>query len=135
MAYTGAQSEDDRAIIKETYITFPPAGHHIQRTEIALASLGIVLHIVLPTYSSVRIEPLRKVFSLSEAKKGRISLLKYPVAYSLVATAAWAVCIAFQSDYVPILGTNKLPECVEFGDELSQCGMLTASWILAMIYW
>lgn len=36
MAYTGAQSEDDRPIIKRTHITFPKYGHHIQRTEIAV---------------------------------------------------------------------------------------------------
>lgn len=38
MAYTGAQSSDDSAIIRDTYITFPGAGDHIQRLEIALVS-------------------------------------------------------------------------------------------------
>lgn len=38
MAYTGAQGEDDSTIIKHTYITFPAAGDHIQRAEIALVS-------------------------------------------------------------------------------------------------
>lgn len=38
MAYTGAQSYDDSAIIRETYITFPTNAHHIQRLEIALVS-------------------------------------------------------------------------------------------------
>lgn len=39
MAYTGAQDEDDRYVIKHTWITFPAAGHHIQRAEIALVSI------------------------------------------------------------------------------------------------
>ncbi|RYP37250.1 hypothetical protein DL768_010888 [Monosporascus sp. mg162] len=37
MAYTGAQSPDDRKVIKEAFITFATAGHHIQWTEITLA--------------------------------------------------------------------------------------------------
>lgn len=36
LAYTGAQSEDDTAVIKRTHITFPTAGNHVQRAEIAL---------------------------------------------------------------------------------------------------
>lgn len=42
MAYTGAQSSEDRAVIKDTHITFPVAGHHIQRLEIAL--VGVSCH-------------------------------------------------------------------------------------------
>lgn len=38
MAYKGAQSDDSRAVLKTTFTTFPAAGHHIQRTEIALVS-------------------------------------------------------------------------------------------------
>jgi hypothetical protein len=40
MAYTGAASPDDRQIIIDTHITFPPAGHHIQRTEIAMVKIS-----------------------------------------------------------------------------------------------
>lgn len=39
LAYVGAQSDDSRTVLKRTFITFPPVGYHIQRTEIALVSL------------------------------------------------------------------------------------------------
>jgi hypothetical protein len=38
MAYTGAQSSDDRKVIKETFVTFPKRGDHVQRAMIALVS-------------------------------------------------------------------------------------------------
>ena len=41
MAYKGAQSDDSREILRRTFITFSPAGHHIQRTEIALVNLPL----------------------------------------------------------------------------------------------
>lgn len=47
----------------------------------------------------------------------------------------WAVCVGFQSSYVPLLDSNILPECEEYGDQLTQCGMVSGSWILAMLFW
>lgn len=57
------------------------------------------------------------------------------MSWHVISLGAWLTCIMFQARYVPILGTNKLSECVKFGDELAQCGMVTASWIVAMVYW
>ncbi|RYO75702.1 hypothetical protein DL766_005438 [Monosporascus sp. MC13-8B] len=126
MAYKGAQSSDDRKVIKETFITFPTAGHHIQRTEIALASLGIIAHPFLMTRYAMR-------DSLSGAGM-KVFLLKWPLPWHVVNLAAWAVLAAFQAPYVPLLGRDLLPECVYYGSELSQCGCVTASWIFAMLY-
>lgn len=47
----------------------------------------------------------------------------------------WAVCVGFQSSYVPLLDVNILPECELYGSELTQCGMVSGSWVLAMVYW
>lgn len=52
-----------------------------------------------------------------------------------IALIGWALCAAFQTSYVPVLGTKMLPECEEYGDELTQCGMVTASWVMAWVYW
>ncbi|KFA78756.1 hypothetical protein S40288_10634 [Stachybotrys chartarum IBT 40288] len=134
MAYTGAASPDDRQIIIDTHITFSPAGHHIQRTEIAMASLGIVANIASAVYGGVQIGYLRRGFGPEEARRARNRLLVFPGLWCAASLGAWATCVALQTAYVPILGTRRLPECVEFGDELTQCGMLTASWILAMVY-
>ncbi|KAI9152129.1 hypothetical protein HJFPF1_09354 [Paramyrothecium foliicola] len=133
MAYTGAQSEEDRQVIKDTHITFPPAGHHVQRTMIALPSLGLIMHWVLPTLVSIWLARHMRDFTERTTKVTRRKILMVPIAYHVVCTAVWAVLIAFQSDYVPILGTDKLPECVEYGNELTQCPMLTACWVLAMV--
>lgn len=48
---------------------------------------------------------------------------------------AWAACVGFQSSYVPLVDYNILPECAEYGSDLTQCGMVTGSWIMALIYW
>ncbi|RYO74427.1 hypothetical protein DL764_010830 [Monosporascus ibericus] len=126
MAYTGAQSSDDRPVIKETFITFPTAGHHIQRTEIALPSLGIIAHPFLMTRYATR-------SSLSGTGM-KVFLLKWPMPWHVVNLAAWAVLAAFQAPYVPLLGRDLLPECVRYGSELSQCGCVTAGWIFAVLY-
>ncbi|RYP19909.1 hypothetical protein DL765_003057 [Monosporascus sp. GIB2] len=111
MAYTGAQSSDDGKAIKETFITFPRAGHHIQRTEIALVSFT---HPSLMTRYAMR-------GSLSGTGM-KVFLLKWPLPWHVVNLAAWAVLAAFQGPYVPLLGRDLLPECVYYDSELSQCG-------------
>ncbi|RYP18236.1 hypothetical protein DL767_009877 [Monosporascus sp. MG133] len=126
MAYTGAQGPDDREVIKETFITFPTAGHHIQRTEIALPSRGIIAHPFLMAR-----------YAMCSGLSGtgmKVFLLKWRLPWHVVNLAAWAVLAAFQAPYVPLLGRDLLSECVRYGSELSQCGCVTASWIFAMPY-
>lgn len=53
----------------------------------------------------------------------------------VVLLAGWLLCTAFQASYVPVLRWDALPECAEFGDELAQCGMVTATWIISICYW
>ena len=61
-------------------------------------------------------------------------VVKYSLPWHGVYFAAWAVLAAFQADYVPLLGRNRLPECVKYGSELTQCGMVTATWIFAIVF-
>ncbi|RYP90422.1 hypothetical protein DL770_003454 [Monosporascus sp. CRB-9-2] len=126
MAYTGAQSSDDRKVIKETFITFPTAGHHIQRTEIALPSLGIIAHPFLMARYAMRSRLSRTGMTAF--------LLKWALPWHVVNLAAWALLAAFQAPYVPLLGRDLLPECVCYGSEMLQCGCVTASWIFALLY-
>ncbi|POR37443.1 Uncharacterized protein TPAR_02371 [Tolypocladium paradoxum] len=134
LAYTGAQSNDDRAVIRRTYITFPMAGRHVQRTEIALASLGVILNPTLATFTMVHMSRLRRTLSRPDVSNIKCITLFLLLPWHIACLAGWLVCVAFQAAYVPILGTRKLPECVRFGSELSQCGFVSASWIIAMLY-
>ncbi|PHH63658.1 hypothetical protein CDD81_5639 [Ophiocordyceps australis] len=134
MAYTGATSQDDRPIIRRTRITFPQTGHHIQRLEIALAALGLIVHPTLLALTFLRVGRLRRHGSHHNAVGARLVIACFMVPWHLVCLAAWIVCVVLQSNYVPILGSRKLVECNRFGNELSQCGFVSASWIVAMIY-
>lgn len=157
MAYTGAQSSDDRPTIKHTFITFPPAGQHIQRLEIALVRLGWQkqwLLISLGANTSSLLQPsaglianpaflimisLPSIHVGDKHIRSRAQRLRrrfwQPLLWHIACLGGWATSVALQARYVPVLGTGKLPECVEYGDELSQCGMVSASWALAMVYW
>lgn len=73
-------------------------------------------------------------FRKREATPMRLFVLKYPLPWHAACVVAWALLVAFQADYVPMLGRGRLPECVEYGSELSQCGMVTAGWIFAIFY-
>jgi hypothetical protein len=131
LAYTGAQSQDDRPIIKNTFITFPPVGDHIQRLEIALPSLGLITHTTLAIMVPLKIGRLSRNGARLSATRCWFALV--PLPYHLLCLGAWIASVVLQAEYVPVLGAGKLPECVKFGDELSQCGMVTASWILSMV--
>ncbi|KAI1073922.1 hypothetical protein F5B20DRAFT_477812 [Whalleya microplaca] len=135
LAYTGAQGEDDRAVLKHTWITFSPAGHHIQRTEIALPSLGLIVHSCLITIAAIHLSRMNRYpFNQLSIDQTRLSILKYSFPWHALCLAVCIILIVFQSTYVPILGMRKLPECEKFGDELTQCGCVSATWIIAIVY-
>jgi hypothetical protein len=92
------------------------------------------MHLVLPVLTPMHITRLSKDFSPARTKYTRRWVILVPLLYHMACLGAWAALLALQTDYVPVLGTDKLPECVKYGDELSQCGMLTAGWILAMVF-
>ncbi|KAK7750951.1 hypothetical protein SLS62_007084 [Diatrype stigma] len=86
-------------------------------------SLGIIVHgTLMGAYAFLR----------GEAGRARSFARKYPLPWHTACVVAWAVLAAYQADYVPALGRGRLPECVKYGSELSQCGMVTASWVLAI---
>lgn len=62
-------------------------------------------------------------------------MLFFFIPWHFASLLTWAFCVGFQSSYVPLLDINILPECTEFGSELTQCGMVSGTWILAIIYW
>lgn len=66
-------------------------------------------------------------------------IVKYSLSWHGVCFVAWTVLATFvlatfQADYVPLLGRKRLPECVKYGSELTQCGMVTATWIFATLF-
>lgn len=93
------------------------------------------MHITLPILLHQRLHHVQKPHTLAVAKTTQRWFILVPFLYHFLCLAAWLVLVVFQAQYVPVLGTNKLPECVEFGDELSQCGTVTASWILGIVLW
>ncbi|PHH68268.1 hypothetical protein CDD82_688 [Ophiocordyceps australis] len=135
MAYTGATSQDDRPIIRQTRITFSQAGHAIQRLEIALAALGLIMHPTLLTLTFLRVGRLRRHGSYPNALGARLAIACVVVPWHLICLVAWIICAVLQANYVPLRASRQLDECDRFGTELSQCGFVSASWIMAIIYW
>lgn len=71
-----------------------------------------------------------------KAKPARFKqLLVYAmVPLNVALLAGWITCIVYQAQYVPIRGSRELELCnTKHG--VTQCRMVDASWILAMIFW
>lgn len=134
LAYIGAQTDQDSSIIRETHITFPSNAHHIQRLEIALPAISLVVNIALDVLIIKRVGKLKRQDSLENRLAIERAMTFFFLPWHSACLLTWAFCIGFQSSYVPMLDINILPECAEFGDELTQCGMVSATWILAIIY-
>lgn len=83
----------------------------------------------------VRMSRLKRQLPRPDPSGIKCIALSLLLPWHIACLAAWAACVALQAAYVPILGTRKLPECVRFGSELSQCGFVSAAWILAIVYW
>lgn len=97
--------------------------------------MSIVVTIALTVLLMVRIRRLGVEFSRENLMRAQRLIAFVYIPWYCVNLIVWAVSVGFQSSYVPLLDSNILPECEEYGDELTQCGMVSGSWILAMIYW
>lgn len=134
MAYTGAQSSEDSAVIRDTFVTFPDAGDHIQRLEIALPALSLVVTIALAVLLTMRMRRLGAEFNRANLVSAQRVVTFFYLPWYSVNLLVWAVCVGFQSSYVPLLDVNILPECEIYGSRLMQCGMVSGTWILAMVF-
>lgn len=136
MAYTGAHTDNDRAVVKEIFITFTKTGHYVQRAIIALAAVGIVIHPTLAVVLMRRLGRLKhsETFTPETATdlKRFFSWFLFP--WMIVRIVAWAVCMGFQTPYVPVVYPKAILECHHFGLELTQCGMVSTTWVITMVY-
>lgn len=136
MAYTGAHTDEDRSVVKETFITFTRTGHIVQRAIIALAAVGLVIHPTLAVVLMIRLGRIKHSDTYTPEKgtslRRYFAWLLFP--WLIVRIVAWAMCIAFQTPYVPVVFSTVLLECHHFGLELTQCGMVSTTWVTAMVY-
>lgn len=54
--------------------------------------------------------------------------------FLVIEVAGWAVCLGFQSLYAPVIKPRKLLACHYLGPDLVQCGMVSSSWVGAIVY-
>ncbi|KAF5008840.1 hypothetical protein FDECE_4864 [Fusarium decemcellulare] len=134
LALIGAGSTDDRQVVQEAVIDFPSPGRHIQRAMVALAALGLVSHPTIGVMLVIRVGRLRRAMSQENAQRLVKFFIFGLVPYLIICVAAWAVCLGFQTAYVPLIVPTALPECHYLGPELVQCGMISSTWIGAIIY-
>lgn len=104
-------------------------------TDVPKPSLSLVVTTTLAVLLMVRLRRLTTDFSRQNLLSAQRLLEFAYFPWYCACLLVWAVCVGFQSSYVPLLDANILPECEEYGDELTQCGMVSGTWFLAMIYW
>ncbi|KAJ3530319.1 hypothetical protein NM208_g9378 [Fusarium decemcellulare] len=134
LALIGAGSTDDRQVVQEAVIDFPSPGRHIQRAMVALAALGLVSHPTIGVMLVIRVGRLRRAMSQENAQRLVTFFIFGLVPYLIICVAAWAVCFGFQTAYVPLIVPTALPECHYLGPELVQCGMISSTWVGAIVY-
>ncbi|KAG9252632.1 uncharacterized protein F5Z01DRAFT_221271 [Emericellopsis atlantica] len=133
IAYTGAQSDGDRPALQKAYIRFTPPGNIIRPLVIALACLNVVVHPTIGTMLLFRLGHATKNGTMEQIKRlQRFMLCVLP--YFIILALAWTICVAFQATYVPIIDDAVLPSCHVWGWELTQCPMVSTTWIGGMIY-
>ncbi|KAF4461598.1 hypothetical protein FALBO_11593 [Fusarium albosuccineum] len=108
LALIGAGSTDDRQVVQEAVIDFPSPGRHIQRAMVVLAALGLVSHPTIGVMLMIRVGRLRRAMSQENAQRLKA--------------------------YVPLIVPTALPECHYLGPELVQCGMISSTWVGAIVY-
>ncbi|KAH8662430.1 hypothetical protein BX600DRAFT_319503 [Xylariales sp. PMI_506] len=134
MAFAGPGAEDSTSyVVVQDSIKFPTVGRSVQQAEIALTVLWAVFDPILSilfmwwssrvTNNSIHANPSRV----------RRLVMFFLVPVNIIALAGWIICIVYQSSYVPILGGKVLKLC-NSGHKVTQCNMVTASWIIAMFY-
>jgi hypothetical protein len=61
-------------------------------------------------------------------------VLYFVLPFLVIEVAGWAVCLGFQSLYAPVIKPRKLLACHYLGPDLVQCGMVSSSWVGAIVY-
>ncbi|KAL2673585.1 hypothetical protein Neosp_012027 [[Neocosmospora] mangrovei] len=134
MAVTGAETADPRDIVQGAKIDFPPPGKQIQALEIGLAAFGLFFHILFALIFLDRVKKAKQTMDYASGIRLTKFVLYIVLPFLVIEVAGWAVCLGFQSLYAPVIKPRKLLACHYLGPDLVQCGMVSSSWVGAIVY-
>ncbi|KAJ4179811.1 hypothetical protein NW755_012207 [Fusarium falciforme] len=134
MAVTGAETADPRDVVQGAKTDFPPPGGQIQALEIGLAAFGLFFHILFALIFLDRVKKAKQTMNYASGIRLTKFVFYVVLPFLVIEVVGWAVCLGFQSLYAPVIKPRKLLACHYLGPDLVQCGMVSSSWVGAIVF-